>query len=323
MANAHNCTVLSTRLKQHLAKHFRIKDLGRVAKFLGIEVIHHPSLRSIELSQRHYIRELVEKFQPPPGTVPTPVAGGAVFTASDSPQSHEEEKAMLGTPYRELVGSLMYISTGTRPDISFAVSNLSRFLSNPGQRHWNQALRVLQYLRCSEDLVIRYCHNSDGDGNLLVGYTDSDWAGDIDRRRSTSGYIFTMCGGPISWKSRLQPIVATSSTEAEYVATMPACQDAVWLRRLLCELGLPQSAPTLLRMDNLGALAISKHPKAHQRTRHIDLRFHYIRECIKDGHVCTEWVPTGENLADAFTKALTPEIFSKLLLMMGMTRRSV
>jgi hypothetical protein len=323
MASAHNCVALSTRLKTHLAKHFRIKDLGRIAKFLGIEVIHHPSTRSIELSQRHYIRELVEKFHPPPAMVPTPVAGGAAFTAADSPQSKEEAKGMLGTPYRELIGSLMYISTGTRPDISFAVSNLSRFLSNPGQRHWNQALRVLQYLRGSEDLVIRYSHDPSGDSDLLVGYTDSDWAGDVDRRRSTSGYIFTMCGGPISWKSRLQPIVATSSTEAEYVATMPACQDAVWLRRLLCELGLSQLSPTLLRMDNLGAMAISKHPKAHQRTRHIDLRFHYIRECIKDGHIHTEWVPTDENLADAFTKSLTPEIFSKILLMMGMTQRSV
>lgn len=132
-------------------------------------------------------------------------------------------------PYCELRGSLMYLSTCTHPDITFALSNLSRFLSNPGIRHWNQALRVLQYLRNHPDLSLNYTPSDTPIPNALVGYTDSDWAGDVDQRRLTSGFVFTMAGGAISWRSRLQTILGTSSTEAEYVATAPACQEAVWL----------------------------------------------------------------------------------------------
>src|SRR5258706_8079716 len=179
--------------------------------------------------------------------------------------NEDEMKDMANVPYASLIGALMYAAIGTRPDIAFAVGALSRFLSNPGRRHWAEAKCVLSYLKGTSNYAI--CYSTDGSAirnvfgylqgigmrpteDLFEGFSNSDWAGCVDTRRSTSGFVWIMGGGAICWRSKLQTIVVLSSTEAEYVGTTPAVQEVIWLRDLLQELGIIDDSPSLLNMDN-------------------------------------------------------------------------
>ena len=205
----------------------------------------------------------------------------------------------------------MYIMIGTRPDISFAVGCLSHYLINPGKRHWDQALCVLNYLRATRNLVISYSRNS-SNGLMLHGFSNSDWAGDKDGSRSTSGYVWMLSGGPISWKSRLQPIVALSSTEAEYITVTVAAQEGIWLCRVMGELGFEQVGATDLAVDNEGAITLSENPQAHLRTKHIWLRYHFIQQYVQEGVIKPYYVSTHKNIADIFTKNLLKDKFLEL-----------
>lgn len=229
---------------------------------------------------------------------------------------------MKGYAYQSLIGTLMYAMLGTRPDIAFAVGTLSKFSSNPGRIHWDQAIHVLRYLSGTKDLGLEFRGDANNDLTaLILGYSDSDWAGDIDTRRSTGGYVFLMSGAAISWSSKLQTSPALSSTEAEYMAITRAAQEAIWLRRLLEDLGYRQVDPTSLLGDNQGALALAKNPGNHPRTKHIALRHHFIRFAIDDGQIQLDYVPTGEMAADGLTKGLTGEKHDRFLHMLGMRPR--
>jgi hypothetical protein len=213
----------------------------------------------------------------------------------------------------------MYAAIGTRPDIAFAVGALSRFLSNPGRRHWAEAKRVLSYLKGTSDYAIRYSADksligsvfgySRGIGmqpaeNSMEGFSDSDWAGCVDTRRSTSGFVWMMGGGAICWRSKLQTIVALSSTEAEYVGATPAVQEVIWLRDLLCELGITNDSPSLLHMDNRGAVSLTRGAGDSNRTKHIDIRYHFIRSHVECKRIRVQYLPTDEMTADILTKNL-------------------
>ena len=179
---------------------------------------------------------------------------------------------MKDYPYQSLIGTLMYAMLGTRPDIAFAVGALSKYSSNPGKVHWNEALHVLRYLGGTKDLALVFDGSKGADlSSLILGYSDSDWAGDMDTRRSTGGYVFFACGAAISWSSKLQISPALSSTEAEYMACTRAAQEAIWLRQFLDQLGYRQKNPTQLLGDNQGAIALAKNPGNHLQTKHIQL----------------------------------------------------
>ncbi len=205
--------------------------------------------------------------------------------------------------------SLMYAATATRPDISFAVGVLSKFNSKPSEAHLTAAKRVIRYLKGTTDIALRYSKTVDGN---LTGYSDADWAGDLDDRHSTTGNLFMMAGGAISWASKKQATVALSTAEAEYVALSAATQEIVWLRRLLTDLKVLPDGPTTLMGDNQGAIAIAKNPVAHARTKHIDIRYHYIREAVQEGMIELCYCPTNEMVADLLTKPLPKGKFVEL-----------
>jgi len=192
----------------------------------------------------------------------------------ETPKNFEASKADR-TWYAKAIGSLMYAMLGTRPDISFAVSCCSRYLANPMEQHIKAVKRIMRYLGGSIDLSIVYR----GELDSLIGYTDSDWAGDQDTRRSHSGYVFNVGSGAISWSSKRQPTVALSSTEAEYMGQTQATKEAIWLRRLLKELHAQDSiAATTIFGDNQGAIALAKNPQFHPRSKHIAIQHHFVRD---------------------------------------------
>ena len=213
----------------------------------------------------------------------------------------------------------MYAMLRTRPDIAFAVGALSKYSSNPGPLHWAQAVHVLQYLVGTKDYGLTYNSNSKDDlSSLILRYTNSDWAGDVDTQCLTSGYVFQMCGAAISWSSKLQATPALLSTKSEYMACTRSAQEAIWLWNLLEQLSFKQTKPTKLLSDNQGAIALAKNPGDHPHTKHIHLRYHFIRFAISDGHILLDYIPTTKMAADGLTKSLGGEKHSDFLYMLGL-----
>jgi hypothetical protein len=213
----------------------------------------------------------------------------------------------------------MYLMLGTRPDIAFAVSCLSRFMTNPTQQHCTAIKHLFRYLQGTRDLVLVY----KGDLKLLIGYTDADWGGDVAIRHSTSGYIFNIGSGAISWSSKRQPTVALSSCEAEYMGQTQATKEAIWLQRLLAELHSREEKEflaTLIHGDNQGAIALSCNPYNHARTKHIDIQHHFVREAQEEGEVDVQFTPTKKQVADRLTKALLKPQFIAFRDALGLER---
>ena len=193
----------------------------------------------------------------------------------------------------------MYAAVGTRPDIAFAVSTLSQFLENPGEAHWEAAKRVFRYLQGTKDLRLTFGNGAKG----LEGYTDADGASQY-HRRAISGHAFLIDGGAVSWSSRKQELVTLSTAEAEYVAATHAAKEAIWLRRFITEVLQPIDGPTTLHCDNQAALALASNGNYHARTKHIDIRYHFIRFVVEDKSIRLVYCPTNDMIADTLTKAL-------------------
>ena len=208
--------------------------------------------------------------------------------------------------YMSLVGSLLYAAMVTRPAIAFAVQKLSRKLQEPEPADWVAGKRVLRYLAGTPGLGL-ICGEAGGrrESEELMGFSDSDWGGDRVTRQSTTAFVFMVSGGAVSWESKLQATVAKSSCEAEYMALCSAVSEAVYLRRLLSELGHGGSGPVVIYVDNQGAIQLAHNPAHHRLTKHIDIQYHFIRERVGSGEVKLEWVPTGRQLADLLTKAVS------------------
>jgi hypothetical protein len=206
---------------------------------------------------------------------------------------------MKKVPYREAIGSLMYLAVGTRPDIAFAVSTLSQYLENPGKPHWEAAKRVFRYLLGTRDLSLVY----GGVGKEIEGFTDADGASQ-EHRHAISGYAFIMDGGAISWSSRKQELVTLSTAEAEYVAATHAAKEAIWLRRFISEVFLPLPKPMILHCDNQAAISLAANANYHARTKHIDIRYHFIRSMLENGSINLVYCPSDDMTADILTKAL-------------------
>ena len=296
-------------VKEMLASQFDIKDLGILTYFLGMSVIQDQRELTTWMGQPAYIKKLLEKYKmsdsKPVGTPVDP--GNHLLKAT------EDEEALEQQLYQSLVGSLMYLSVCTRPDLAYAVNTLARFSSKPNRSHWIAAKRVLRYLRGTANYGIAFTKSESGE---CLGYSDVDWAGDQEDRRSTSGYLFQMSGGPVSWKSRKQESVALSTAEAEYIALSSAAQETVWLRRLITELGNEPEEPTTLMEDNQSAIAMAKNPQFHSRAKHIDIR-HFIREKVNGGDIKLVYCPTSEMVADMLTKGLNQHWLKNLMDLAG------
>ena len=220
--------------------------------------------------------------------------------------------------YQAAIGSLVYASIATRPDLSSSVGAFSQFMSNPDKEHWSGVERVLRYIKRTIYYGIKF-EASNHDQIELCGYTDAGLAGDVVTRKSTSGYVFYIGKSTISWRSNRQSIIVLSSTEAEYISLSAGAQEATWLRRLLCSVGFKQETPTTIYEDNQGTIALTKNPKSHSRTKHIDIKYHFIREAVENKVVKLVYCGTEKMFADILTKGLPKPKFEELRLMLGVT----
>ena len=267
-----NDDYLIENFKTVMKEEFEMTDMGLLRYFLGIAVDQNE--KGIFISQARYVNQVLSRFNMEECKAAiTPTVMGLKLSRDDSSKDFDPSL------YKSIIGSLTYLTT-TRPDIMYAVSLISKFMERPKEAHWQAAKRILRYVKGTKMFEILY---NVSEHSYLVGYTDIDWAGSVDDRKSTSGYVFHMGSGVISWASKKQSIVALSTAEPEYVAATAAACQAVWMRRMLRSLAQEQAKATVIFCDNSSAIALSKNSVFHKRTKHIDTRFHYIRELVSNG----------------------------------------
>jgi transposase InsO family protein len=282
-----------TWLIQQLLNRFEMTNLGQVTRYLGLELAYTPT--GIFIHQTTYAQSIIRDCDMEtcnPSHVPMN-PGTKLITDMDSP-------ATAPQPYRKGTGKLHFLCN-TRPDITFPVNVTARYMQAPQTTHLKTMRGIIRYVKQTPNFGLFYPR---GTSLSLLGFSDADWAGCTETRRSTSGYIFTLGGCPISWNSKRQPTVATSSTEAEYRALMDCAKEAVWLRHLIIELGFISTEPTLIFVDNLSCIKIVKNPVFHNKTKHFELHYHYSREKSEENCISVSHMPTGEQPADILTKPL-------------------
>ena len=307
-------------MKGELNKRFEMKDLGEARMCLGLEISRDRHKKILNVSQAKYTQTILERFgMQDSRSVPTPmVPSGDKHNPLDSIDPDTDVPA-TDAPYRQAIGALMYLMLGTRPDLAFAVGKLSRFCENPQQKHWNAIKRVFRYICGSKKLGLTF----DGNKSLdLVGYSDSDWAGDTRDRKSTSGFVFSMCGTPVSWRSKKQTVVAVSTCEAEYISLSSTSKEAIWLRRLvhdmLCDVNPEELASTVIHSDNQGAIALAQNESINNRNKHIDIAYHYVRDVVRNKLIELKYLATTEMPADALTKPLARTSFTRFVMLVGL-----
>ena len=299
--------------KNLLCKHFEMTDQGEIHFILGMTIKRDRETKTLFISQQKYLESVLDRF----GMANCKPISTPLETTCH--KRTEEEEGFDKNLYQQAIGCLTYISTATRPDISAAVSILSSYMSNPSKQHWNGVKRLLRYIKGTLNFGLKFTtsENDDENGDELYGYSDANWAGDVDSRRSTSGYVFKVANSTVRWCSKKQASVTKSTTEAEYVALSQATQEAIWMRRLLSDIGCKSEEPTTMYEDNQGAIEISKNARFHNRTKHIDVRFHFVREKVLSNEVKVIYCPTEHMLADIMTKGLTKKIFQRLRSMLN------
>ena len=290
-------------LKIKLQDHLILEDIGPYRQFLGTKVIRDRKSRAIHLVQDQYIDRIIRAFDMGDCTtvsMPMDAGAGAVMVPSTEEPDIDRTKV-----YQSLNGADMFAMTQTRPDLAYAESTLSRFNSNPSQGHLKAAKRVVRYLKGTRNLGITYRGGTQGFLNI-DSYADSNYAGDLETRRSTTGYVVFMAGGPVVWRAQRQKSVTLSSTEAEYYALSGIARELSWIRQFLTEVGYsgPDLRPAVIHGDNQGSLYLAENPQYHQKTKHIDVQYHYIRQEIKAGNIVLDYVPTENMAADGVTKPL-------------------
>ncbi|XP_035541384.1 uncharacterized mitochondrial protein AtMg00810-like [Juglans regia] len=284
-------------LINYLKQHFAMKDLGSLSFFLGIHVQYLTN--GMLLSQSKYALDLLSQFKMTEAKpAKTPIPAGSQLS------KHHGDPLENATEYRQLVGALQYL-TLTRPDISFTVNQLCQFMHNPSTVHWTAAKRVLRYLKGSLNHGLLFTKGS----LTLNAYSDSDWAGNPDDRRSTIGYAIYLGPCLISWSAKKQTMVSKSSIEAEYRSLALTIGEVYWLRMLLKELQVPLDTTPTLWCDNLRALSLATNPVYHAKTKHIEVDYHFIREKVVNKDITTRYLSTIDQVVDIFTKGLTSARF--------------
>ncbi len=301
--------------KTKLNDRFECTDSGPVSYFLGFNIFRNRPERKLYISQEHYIESVLDRFDLAdcsPTKTPLPTGFRSL------PATDDEFVEARHLKYPAVVGSIMYAATITRPDIAYAAGLLARTASKWNKGHVKAAGHLLRYLRGTSDLCLTF--DAISSKRVALGYADADWGGCLDTRRSTTGYLFRTFGGPVAWKSRRQPTTALSTAEAEYMASADATRQAIWLRLLLDDLGEPQTTMTILN-DNQACIQLSKNPVHHDRSKHIDMRHHFLRDHVNSNTIELLHVPTADNLADLLTKPLGVDKFDDLRHRLGLSRR--
>jgi hypothetical protein len=301
------------KIKYDLGRKYKLNDLGNVTKFLGMRFRQYNDRLEIDLDD--YIDKMLKRFNMT-DCIPCnmPASTSLILSRAQCPSTEEECSAMSNVPYRELVGSLLFAATTIIPEISTIVSKLAEFMTNPGHIHWNEAKKVLRYLKYikGNKFIMRKTMRNTSDKYALYGYVDADWAADRDNRRSRAGYVFKLGQSIVSWTSTLEPTVALSSAESELMAATLAAKQAIYLRDLLKFLGHIQLEPTILFEDNTACIRLSKHSEFHKRTKHIDIRWFYIREKFISNEINLIKIASHDNVADLFTKIVNFSSFQYL-----------
>jgi hypothetical protein len=318
--------------KDEFAKVFKIKDLGEVQKILGVHVTRDRANRTITLDQGHYVRDILTTYQieqDKARKMDVPINGYDSLRPAEPSDTRADQKG-----YQTLIGKLLYLSILTRPDISFALGRLSQYLSDPAEFHMSALKRVLKYLRSTIDYGITFGgKNPEG----LIGYSDSDFASDRTDRLSVLGNVFMLGNGPISWISKKQKSVATSTMDAEYMAMCAASKQSQWLALVLREMGAADlvgqhdfkptvkektkfmiGSPVLIRGDNQAALGLVRDAQISERSKHIDVAYHYQRDLMKKDRLKVEFVRTADMVADGMTKPLAKVSFTRFLALLRM-----
>ena len=304
-----------TRFKADIQSYWEITDNGPIRWFLGFQIMCNCTTRTISINQSTYIQAMVDKFRLTNSTpVATPMVTGATFSTSDSPSTPMQIAWMRGIPYAEAISSVLWLVIISWPDAAFAVSILSQFIQNPRHAHWEALKHVIVFLGSMKDLWLTFGGRSKP---AAEGFCNVDWGGQ-KHCHSILGYSFHMGAGAISWSSKKQHVVVLSSTKAEYIVQTHMAKEALWLCIFLWELCSTPDDLLILNCNNQGAITLTKNNKFHVCTKHIDMHYHFIHEVVEDGKVVVQYILTGDNVSDIFTKPLTKAKFRELTELLGL-----
>lgn len=304
--------VMIEEFKQSMMREFEMSDLGRMKYFLGIEVLQLSD--GIFIGQQKYAMDVLRRFgMEESNEVLNPIVPG--FKISRDENGIEVDAIF----YKQIVGSLMYLTT-TRPDLMYSVSLISIYMTQPTELHLMAAKRVLRYVKGTLNFGVFYKKEGNKD---LAAFTYSDYAGCLEDRKSTSGYVFLLSSGAVAWSSKKQPIVTLSTTEVEFVAAAACACQSVWMKRILKKLGHEGGECTTIFCDNSSTIKLSKNPVLHGRSKHIDVCFHFLRDLTKEGAVQLVHCGTQEHVAYVLTKPLKLDLFRKLRGLLGVCEAPV
>jgi hypothetical protein len=304
----------ATQALDNLKSRFEIKNVPEFKRYLGMNIKKEPT--GIHLSQEDQIDELISSFGLQDAhPTKSPLNPGTIIDDAPDPTINIKE-------YQHGTGSLQYLATKTRPDICQAACFLAEFNTAPTAKCWTALMHVIKYLKGTRILGITYQHDPTADIKPPKAFSDSDWGGPHTKaRRSVSGYVFKLAGGPIPWRSKHQTSVATSSNEAEYIAALEASREAYWIREIMKDLRLFDDlhVPGIpLHMDNKGAIDLTTSDMQTKRSKHIDIRYHYTRDLTNQGIIQIKQIPTAEMVADGCTKHLGSEAHSHFIHLLGL-----
>lgn len=312
-------------LKAMFMKKYKCRDLGEATWVTGLKIERNRKERTMKISQPLFIAKMLEEFGMRDCHATHTPAEQYTLSNADNASTIEEENEGDRGKYMAMVGSLLWV-TKTRPDIAHAVGVLTRFMQNPGPAHMTAAKRVMRYLKGTNNMGLNYS-GYDSEGRItkevqVSAYADASWAGDLDDRKSTTGFYVKINDCVISYASKKQKTQALSSAEAEYIAISATLQEIIWINQLLEEIKMTKTQTSTLHFkktgtaqvltDSQSAIAIAEADRFHARTKHIELRHHFVRDAIKNKTIKLEWVPTGEQVADVLTKSLGPVLFKKM-----------
>jgi len=302
--------------KSEFSKLHKTKDLGEIEKILGIEIKRNRKNRTIELSQGSYIRKMLRTFkieQDKHRPSKTPMNGYGHIRPTDP-----NDERIDPEEYQRRIGSLMHLTTYTRPDIAFSLNKLSQFMKEPAKHHGNGLKSLMYYVRSTAHYALRY---GPGGAVNLTGYSDADYAADVTDRKSTLGIIFMLGNGPVSWASQKQRSVATSTTEAEYMSVSKGAKQGMWMAQLLRDLGYvkylgPNPFRVELKEDNKSTIHQVKNAHLNDRSKHIDIAYHHVRDLQRKGRINISYVPSEDMIADGLTKPLQTVLFERFIAQM-------
>jgi hypothetical protein len=296
---------------KELKQFFKLKDLGPIKDYLGVDIEYDIDKGVMKLHQKSYIVKVLERFNIS-NCKPKNTPMDSKVKIEPNPNTATKKEINL---FQQMIGCLLFITLATRPDIAYSVIKLARFASNPSELHFIAVKNVLRYLKRTKNLGLIYKKTLD---KYISGYCDADYAGDIGTAKSTSAFCFFLALCLISWKSKLQSIIAQSTTEAEYIAINSAVKEAVYIKLLLTELGYYFQDKFPIFTDNNGALLLSKNHQFHERTKHIAVKYHYVRDLINQGEIDLVYINTLSQKADGFTKALDGPKFRDFIKHLGL-----